>query len=284
MGALAAQSSLAASVQSFRCQFSQDRRIPHDSASTLAPSRVSLRRVGFARRSTDGTTEPGTGSNARVEEEQEISPKVAISSPFAGGKISSRLAAGKAVQQREIAKTTPTSSSSSSPPSVLDSSDYSKRFPSPPASPFSIKNGGSVSSDKKVPAPTSSSVAKPSTTKASKAFPAPAISSPFDKSPLQTPPRKRSTGDIDERILASRKEILDTLWKERRQQPRMVNAAPADIFDDPKPSESDKEYKFELIRGTRPIVLIISFSLIAALMFGTAFVAWKLGAFHYDEL
>ncbi|KAJ7514558.1 hypothetical protein O6H91_23G049700 [Diphasiastrum complanatum] len=94
-----------------------------------------------------------------------------------------------------------------------------------------------------------------------------------------------STTSTQQGLSASRQRVLDALRQSEKGgkltkfgQP----VVPSNLFDEPKSSEAGSEpFQFSFNRGQ--LFLVFSFLLISSLMFGTAFLVWKVGAIHYNE-
>ncbi|CAL4930511.1 unnamed protein product [Urochloa decumbens] len=59
--------------------------------------------------------------------------------------------------------------------------------------------------------------------------------------------------------------------------------APGNLFDDSKRGMPKEGWTFELPFGVDVFLVLVSFTLITTIMFGTAFLVWKLGAIHFNE-
>lgn len=59
--------------------------------------------------------------------------------------------------------------------------------------------------------------------------------------------------------------------------------APGNLFDDSKRGMPKDGWTFELPFGVDVFLVLVSFTLITTIMFGTAFLVWKLGAIHFNE-
>ncbi|WVZ56598.1 hypothetical protein U9M48_007099 [Paspalum notatum var. saurae] len=59
--------------------------------------------------------------------------------------------------------------------------------------------------------------------------------------------------------------------------------APGNLFDDSKRGMPKEGWTFELPFGVDVFLVLVSFTLITSIMFGTAFLVWKLGAIHFNE-
>ncbi|CAD6210754.1 unnamed protein product [Miscanthus lutarioriparius] len=59
--------------------------------------------------------------------------------------------------------------------------------------------------------------------------------------------------------------------------------APGNLFDDSKRGMPKEGWTFELPFGLDVFIVLVSFTLITTIMFGTAFLVWKLGAIHFNE-
>ncbi|CAN6306977.1 unnamed protein product [Urochloa humidicola] len=59
--------------------------------------------------------------------------------------------------------------------------------------------------------------------------------------------------------------------------------APGNLFDDSKRGMPKEGWTFELPFGVDVFLVLVSFTLITTVMFGTAFLVWKLGAIHFNE-
>ncbi|GJN08174.1 hypothetical protein PR202_ga26067 [Eleusine coracana subsp. coracana] len=59
--------------------------------------------------------------------------------------------------------------------------------------------------------------------------------------------------------------------------------APGNLFDDSKRGLPKDGWTFELPFGVDVFLVLVSFTLITTIMFGTAFLVWKLGAIHFNE-
>lgn len=85
-------------------------------------------------------------------------------------------------------------------------------------------------------------------------------------------------------VLATKK-LLDALKQADREgkttkfgQP----VVPTNLFDEPKRSPADDK-KFEFTLNAGQLILVFSFLTVISVMFGTAFVVWKVGGIHYNE-
>jgi len=59
--------------------------------------------------------------------------------------------------------------------------------------------------------------------------------------------------------------------------------APGNLFDDSKRGMPKEGWTFELPFGVDVFLVLVSFTLITTIMFGTAFLVWKLGGIHFNE-
>ncbi|KAL6901900.1 hypothetical protein ACP4OV_004776 [Aristida adscensionis] len=59
--------------------------------------------------------------------------------------------------------------------------------------------------------------------------------------------------------------------------------APGNLFDDSKRGMPKEGWTFELPFGVDVFLVLVSFTLITTIMFGTAFLVWKVGAIHFNE-
>jgi hypothetical protein len=59
--------------------------------------------------------------------------------------------------------------------------------------------------------------------------------------------------------------------------------APGNLFDDSKRGMPKDGWTFELPFGVDVFLVLVSFTLITTIMFGTAYLVWKLGAIHFNE-
>ncbi|XP_062215923.1 uncharacterized protein LOC133916321 [Phragmites australis] len=59
--------------------------------------------------------------------------------------------------------------------------------------------------------------------------------------------------------------------------------APGNLFDDSKRGLPKDGWTFELPFGVDVFLVLVSFTLITTIMFGTAYLVWKLGAIHFNE-
>ncbi|XP_062210915.1 uncharacterized protein LOC133912275 [Phragmites australis] len=59
--------------------------------------------------------------------------------------------------------------------------------------------------------------------------------------------------------------------------------APGNLFDDSKRGLPKEGWTFELPFGVDVFLVLVSFTLITTIMFGTAYLVWKLGAIHFNE-
>ncbi|KAL6649745.1 hypothetical protein ACP70R_013969 [Stipagrostis hirtigluma subsp. patula] len=59
--------------------------------------------------------------------------------------------------------------------------------------------------------------------------------------------------------------------------------APGNLFDDSKRGMPKEGWTFELPFGVDVFLVLVSFTLITTIMFGTAYLVWKLGAIHFNE-
>jgi hypothetical protein len=59
--------------------------------------------------------------------------------------------------------------------------------------------------------------------------------------------------------------------------------APGNLFDDSKRGMPKDGWTFELPFGVDVFLVLVSFTLITTIMFGTVYLVWKLGAIHFNE-
>ncbi|TVU47565.1 hypothetical protein EJB05_07171, partial [Eragrostis curvula] len=59
--------------------------------------------------------------------------------------------------------------------------------------------------------------------------------------------------------------------------------APGNLFDDSKRGMPKDGWTWELPFGVDVFLVLVSFTLITTIMFGTAYLVWKLGAIHFNE-
>ncbi|KAF0935953.1 hypothetical protein E2562_037443 [Oryza meyeriana var. granulata] len=83
------------------------------------------------------------------------------------------------------------------------------------------------------------------------------------------------------------RRVLDALREtdgEKKRRSRLPEA-PSNMFDDSKRGLPKEGWTFEALPfGTDVLVIVASFTLITAVMFGTTYLVWKLGAIHFNEL
>lgn len=213
-----------------------------------------------------------SGAGADGAAAAEAPAKSATTSPFAGKKISSLLAARRA-QTQEPATPTPASeaapaaaqataaapSTTSLNPTVASLlKDSAPQAGSPPPSPFAPKPAS----------PFASGVTRASTVNAVPAGTA---------RPVVSFGKKRS--------------VVDALKAEPALPPKGGGAlqmgqpgAPANIFvDEIRSKEQIEAEKFRFAVNTGQILLVASFFASSVLMMGTVYIVWKLGAIHYNE-
>ncbi|KAL5210996.1 hypothetical protein ABZP36_006619 [Zizania latifolia] len=89
--------------------------------------------------------------------------------------------------------------------------------------------------------------------------------------------------EFGSRVLDALRETDGTKKAGRKRSSRLPEA-PSNMFDDSKRGLSKGGWTFEALPfGTDVLVIVASFTLITAVMFGTTYLVWKLGAIHFNE-
>ncbi|KAG0631871.1 hypothetical protein M758_1G285700 [Ceratodon purpureus] len=250
---------------------------------------IRARAVSGDNKTVEGEEEKGESTSST---EKPTSSGTSTPSPFAAGKISSKIAS-QTSQRAENGK------SSVSP---------APKAPAAPKTASAAPKTASADPAKSTPKPASSSTpsvfVKAPTTKPSislkpksliddgsaGAFPTGKVS-PFAadrlKSQMSSPPSQYNRTSSGRTMINSGKQVLDAFKQGERDgkttkfgQP----IVPKNIFDDVRQTQEEKDAdKFSFSLRPGDIFLVFSFLLIIGLMLGTAFLVWKVGAIHYNE-
>ncbi|XP_024386960.1 uncharacterized protein [Physcomitrium patens] len=238
-----------------------------------------------------------SGENQAVEGEEEkkepantteksTSSGTSNPSPFAAGKISSKIASQQS-QQAENGKSSvspatkeaaavPTTTATDSPksaPKPVSAATPSVFVKAPAAKPaFTVNPKSPLDDGSDSPFPTGKV-------------------SPFAadrlKSQMASPPSQYNRTSSGRTMINSGKQVLDA-FKQGEKDGKTTKfgqpIVPKNIFDDVRQTQEEKDadkFSFNLRPGD--IFLIFSFLLIIGLMLGTAFLVWKVGGIHYNE-
>jgi len=226
----------------------------------------------------EGEEEKGKPASSN---EKASSSGTSTPSPFAAGKISSKIAS----QTSQNGKTSSIPSTTKAPAATKTASKASISKPSSASSTPSVFQ--------KAPTSKASISVKPKSLiddGSAGAFPTGKMS-PFAadrlKSQMASPPSQYNRTSSGRTMINSGKQVLDA-FKQGEKDGKTTKfgqpIVPKNIFDDVRQTQEEKDadkFSFNLKPGD--IFLVFSFLLIIGLMLGTAFIVWKVGAIHYNE-
>lgn len=194
------------------------------------------------------------------------SPSLSPSSPFVGGKISSRIAA------RVADTTNGRSTATAATPSTFTKTPSSQGIPTPNSlgkPTFTPKPLGSQSFSPKPPSPQGSPFSSPLAGAGKLNAAKPSVF--LDK----------RAGEFKQ---PGPKSLMDTLRQSDGSKTTKFGQpiVPTNLFDEPEKLTAEGK-KFEFTLNAGQLVLIFSFVTIISIMLGTAFLVWKVGGIHYNE-
>jgi hypothetical protein len=227
--------------------------------------------------------EEGKGEPA----EKATSSETSTPSPFAKGKISSKIASQTSQNGKSSNLVSAPATTNTAPPAPTSTA------PKASASKPAVAPSSTPSVFQKAPASKPSFSVKPKSLiddGSSGAFPTGKVS-PFAadrlKSQQLSPPSQYNRTSSGRTLINSGKQVLDA-FKQGEKDGKTTKfgqpIVPKNIFDDVRQTQAEKDAdKFSFNLKPSDIFLIFSFLLIIGLMLGTAFLVWKVGAIHYNE-